>query len=129
MISSVFVMEQNEYQSWLAGANAMQPVEAGAKLFVEYDCMNCHGTGQRFRCPTLGGLYGTYVALSDGSKVLVDESYIRNSVLDPNAKIADGFRATMPTIKRQLTQEQISSLIAYIKSISPGPMEAETRGK
>ena len=129
MIGSVFVMEQNEYQAWLAGANDMQPVEAGAKLFVEYDCMNCHGTGQRFRCPTLGGLYGTYVALSDGSNVLFDENYVRESVLDPNAKIAAGFPAAMPTFKGQLTEEQISYLIAYIKSLSPGTTVAETRGK
>jgi cytochrome c oxidase subunit II len=129
MIGSVFVMEENEYQAWLAGANDMQPVEAGAKLFVEYDCMNCHGTGQRLRCPTLGGLYGTYVQLSDGSKALFDESYIRESILYPNAKIAAGFPAAMPTFKGQLNEEQISDLIAYIKSLSPGAPLPEARAK
>ncbi len=118
MIGSVYVMKRNEYQDWLAGTNDMQPLEAGSKLFTEYDCINCHGTGQRLRCPTLGGLYGTYVKLEDGSSVLFDEDYIRESIIYPNAKIAEGFPAAMPSFKGQLSEEQILDLIAYIKSLS-----------
>src|SRR5579884_2251631 len=97
MIGSVYVMQRNEYQQWLAGADDMKPVEAGEKLFVKYDCMNCHGTGQRLRCPTLGGLYGTYVQLEDGRRVLFDEDYIRESIIYPGAKIAAGFPNAMPS--------------------------------
>jgi cytochrome c oxidase subunit II len=133
MIGQVIVMEEHDYEAWLSGVDNSRPVESGAKLFVEYDCINCHGTGQRLRCPTLGGLYGTYVKLEGGRSVLFDEDYIRESILEPNAKIAAGFPAAMPTFKGQLNEEQIFDLIAYIKSLSPGykPNETteQTRGK
>ena len=98
----------------------MQPVEAGAKLFVEYDCISCHGTGQRARAPALGGLYGTYVQLADGRQVLFDEDYIRAQLLDPAAWRVAGFAPDMPLFKGQLTEEQIIDLIAYIKSLTAG---------
>ena len=120
MIGRIIVMPESEYQAWLAGENGTQPVEAGAKLFVEYDCISCHGTGQRARAPALGGLYGTHVQLEDGRRVLFDENYIRAQLLDPAAwRVAD-FAPDMPLFKGQLTEEQIIDLIAYIKSLTPG---------
>ncbi len=127
MIGSVVVMEESEYQSWLAGANDMRPVEAGAKLFVEYDCINCHGTGRRARAPTLGGLYGTNVLLADGRRVLFDEVYIRDKLLDPGSKRVAGFAPDMPVFKGQLTEEQIIDLIAYVKSLTSGTTLSEAR--
>ena len=126
MIGSVFVMRRDEYQAWLAGANDMQPEEAGAKLFVEYDCINCHGTGRRARAPALGGLYGTYVLLADGRRVLFDEEYIRSQLMDPGSWRVAGFNPDMPLFKGQLTEEQIIDLIVYVKSLTPTP---ETRQK
>jgi cytochrome c oxidase subunit 2 len=120
MIGSVFVMAQNEYQAWLAGANDPQPVEAGAKLFVEYDCISCHGTGVRARAPTLGGLFGTYAELADGRRVLFDEQYVRNQLMDPASWRVAGFAEDMPIFKGQLTEEQIIDLIAYVKSLTSG---------
>ncbi len=122
MIGSVSVMRVDEYQAWLAGANDMQPEEAGAKLFVAYDCINCHGTGQQKRAPTLGGLYGTYVLLADGRRVLFDEEYIRSQLMDPGSWRVAGFEADMPLFKGQLTEEQIIDLIAYVKSLTPGAL-------
>jgi cytochrome c oxidase subunit 2 len=129
MIGSIVVMEESDYQSWLSGLNDTQPVEAGAKLFVEYDCINCHGTGQRAHAPTLGGLYGTYVELADGRRVLFDEQYIRGKLLDPGAMRVAGFAPVMPVFKGQLTEEQIIDLIAYIKSLTSGTVSAEARQK
>src|SRR5215471_8821810 len=129
MIGSIVVMEESDYQQWLGGLNDTQPVEAGAKLFVEYDCVNCHGTGLRARAPTLGGLYGTYVQLADGRRVLFDEQYIRGKLLDPGAMRVAGFAPDMPVFKGQLTEEQIIDLIAYIKSLTSGTVSAEARQK
>jgi cytochrome c oxidase subunit 2 len=108
-----------------AGANDMQPVEAGAKTFVEYDCVSCHGTGQRARAPTLGGLYGTYVLLTDGTRVLFNEEYIGAQLTDPASRRVAGFAPDMPLFKGQLTEEQIIDLIAYVKSLTQGA--AQTR--
>ena len=76
-------------------------------------------SGRRQRCPTLGGLYGTEVLLTNGQRVLFDEAYIRESILNPKAKVAAGFEPIMPTFRGQVTEEQILALIAYIKSLSP----------
>jgi cytochrome c oxidase subunit 2 len=119
MIGRVVVMEDMDYQNWLGGATDESPVEAGRKLFVQYDCTSCHDSGRRQRCPTLGNLYGTQVSLNDGRKVLFDETYIRESILYPNAKIVAGYQPIMPTFRGQVTEEQILALIAYIKSLSP----------
>jgi|SRR6059036_1329710 len=119
MIGRVVVMADMEYQTWLGGYTAETPVEAGEKLFVQFDCANCHESGRRQRCPTLGGLYGTEVLLTNGQRVLFDEAYIRESILNPKAKVAAGFEPIMPTFRGQVTEEQILALIAYIKSLSP----------
>jgi cytochrome c oxidase subunit II len=123
MIGHIYVMEESEYEAWLAGSEDIRPVEAGAKLFVQYDCLNCHGTGLRARGPTLGGLYGNEVLLTDGRRVPFDEDYIREKLLDPGAKRVAGFNPDMPTFKGQLTEEQIIDLIAYIKSLTGGNRE------
>jgi cytochrome c oxidase subunit II len=127
MIGSVVVMGASQYQAWLAGADDMQPEEAGAKIFVEYDCISCHGTGKRARGPTLGGLYGTYVLLTDGTRVLFDEDYIRGQLMDPAARRVAGFAPDMPLFKGQITEEQIIDLIAYVKSLTPGATSAGMR--
>ena len=128
MIGRVIVMENTDYQKWLAGAaegpDQLTLAGRGEQLFVEYDCAACHATGSRQRCPTLGGLYGTQVPLENGQTILFDETYIRESIMDPNAKVARGYPALMPTFQGQLTEEQILALIAYIKSLGPTPERA-----
>jgi len=129
MIGRVVVMEDMEYQTWLGGYTAETPVEAGQKLFVDLDCASCHESGRRQRCPTLGGLYGTQVRLADGRTVLFDENYIRESILDPKAKVVAGYQPVMPTFRGQVTEEQILALIAYIKSLSPNAAVPERSTK
>jgi cytochrome c oxidase subunit 2 len=119
MIGRVVVMEDLDYQTWLGGYTDETPVQAGEKLFTQFDCANCHESGRRQRCPTLGGLFGTQVSLSGGGSALFDEAYIRESILYPRAKVAAGYEAVMPTYLGQITEEQILALTAYIKSLSP----------
>jgi len=127
MIGRVVVMEDMDYQNWLGGYTAESPVQAGEKLFTEFDCVSCHGSGRRQRCPPLGHLYGNEVLLSDGRKVLADEGYIRESILYPRAKIVAGYPPVMPTFLGQLSEEQIIALIAYIKSLSPNTNVTERK--
>ncbi len=119
MIGRVVVMEPENFEKWLGGVTDESPVETGAKLFSNFNCVNCHATGARQRCPQLGGLYGTAVELEGGRKVKFDEEYIRESILNPNAKVAKGYPAVMPTYRGQISEEQILDLIAYIRSLTP----------
>jgi cytochrome c oxidase subunit 2 len=113
----VIVMEPTDYEQWLSGGiRGGTMVEAGAKLYDQLACITCHGTGKG---PPLVDVYGKPVKLTDGSTVIADDSYLRESVLYPSAKIVQGYRPIMPTFKGQVTEEQLLQLIAYIRSLSP----------
>jgi cytochrome c oxidase subunit II len=119
MIGRVVVMEPDAFQKWLGGVTEEPPALTGSKLFSDFNCVNCHATGARQRSPQLGSLYGTEIELEDGSKVKFDETYIRESIVNPNAKIVKGYPAVMPTYRGQISEEQILDLIAYIRSLTP----------
>jgi cytochrome c oxidase subunit II len=120
MIGRIVVMEDIEYQQWLGGSTEQTPVEAGRNLFIQFDCVSCHESGVRQRGPTLGNLYGKQEELENGQTILVDDTYIRESIINPGARIVRGFPNVMPSFRGQLTEEQILALIAYIKSLSTG---------
>jgi cytochrome c oxidase subunit 2 len=118
MIGWIDVMEPSEYQSWLAGGAAEGSLaSSGEKLFQQLACITCHRSDAQGRGPVLEGLFGKQVQLQDGSKVIADESYIRESILNPRAKVVAGFQPIMPTFQGQVSEEQVLQLIAYIKSI------------
>src|SRR5712672_3876271 len=126
----VTVMEPMDYSAWLSGSSdaSANPVAGGEKLFVEKACNTCHlpdGTG---RAPSLNGLYGAKVLLADGSTVTADDAYLRESVLNPQAKIVAGYQPLMPTFQGQMTEEQILNLTAYIKSLQSQPVPAKGSG-
>jgi cytochrome c oxidase subunit 2 len=113
----VIVMNPTDYEQWLSGGiRGESMAQAGAKLYDQLACITCHGTGKG---PPLSGLYGRPVKLSDGSTVVADEAYLRESILYPSAKIVAGYPPIMPTFKGQATEEQLLQLISYIKSLSP----------
>ena len=126
----VTVMDPSDYAAWLSGSTGedVNPVVAGEKLFVEKACATCHlgnGTG---RAPSLNGVYDGTVRLADGSTVTADDAYIRESILNPPAKIVAGYQPLMPAFQGQLTEEQILSLTAYIKSLQSQPVPATGAG-
>jgi cytochrome c oxidase subunit 2 len=119
MIGWVTAMEPAEYQAWLSGGSGGGTMaQAGAKLFTDLTCNTCHlDTGQG-RGPALKGLHGKKVLLATGQSVTADDAYIRESILNPQAKLVAGFQPLMPTFQGLVTEEQLLQLIAYIKSLS-----------
>jgi cytochrome c oxidase subunit 2 len=126
----VTVMEPSEYAAWLSGSTGedVNPVVAGEKLFAEKACNTCHLSNGTGRAPSLNGVYGGSVHLADGSNVTADDAYIRESILVPSAKIVAGYQPLMPAFQGQLTEEQIMSLTAYIKSLQSQPVPATGAG-
>lgn len=116
----VYVMEQQEFDNWLSGNTSNQtPVEAGRDLFeAKLGCASCHAAGSGQRGPNLTGVFGTDQRLTNGQTVRADEEYIRNSILNPQSQIVEGYQPIMPTFKGQVTEEQLVALVAYIKSLS-----------
>jgi len=127
----VHVMEPAAYQQWLAGgAGAESAASQGQKLFQERGCASCHQVeagGSQGRGPTLFGLFGRARQI-EGGQVTADESYIRESILNPQAKTAVGFQNIMPTFTGQLSEEQILQLVAYIRSLQPEGQDAAGAG-
>ncbi|MGB7923711.1 MAG: cytochrome c oxidase subunit II [Pyrinomonadaceae bacterium] len=118
----VVVMEPTEYDDWLSGgANQQSPVAAGQQLFQTLGCATCHSeTGEGGRGAPLAGILGKPVELTNGQTVTADDAYIRESILNPQAKIVSGYGPIMPTFQGQVSEEQLLQLVTYIKSLSPG---------
>jgi cytochrome c oxidase subunit 2 len=123
MLAKVIVHPPGEFEKWLANASnfmaTLSPVEAGERLFRTRGCAQCHSVeGKAIVGPPLNTVFGSEVVLRGGGRVLADENYIRESVLDPQAKIVAGYDPVMPTYKGRLKDDEISALIAYLKSLA-----------
>ena len=119
MIGWVYVMEPTEYQAWLSGGSGEGSLASrGDKLFQDLACTNCHKADGSGRGPTLEDLFGKTIELEGGTKVTVDEAYLRESILSPQAKIARGYQPIMPTFQGLVTEDQLLQLIEYIKSLN-----------
>ena len=122
MIGEVFVMEPRDYQAWMtSGAPSGSLAQSGQTLFQQLGCNTCHNMDVQGRGPNLTGVFGHPVQLDDGRVVTADENYIRESILQPAAKVVSGFKPIMPSWQGQVNEEQLNELVAYIKSLSPAP--------
>src|SRR5580700_6523528 len=120
MVGWIYVMEPQDYQAWLSGGATGSLASSGEKLFQNFACANCHHlSGAPGRGPDLRNLFGAQVELADGAHVQFDEDYIRESILNPSAKIAKGYQPIMPTFQGLVTEENVLQLIEYIKSLTP----------
>ena len=119
MLADVVVQTQQEFNEWLqsgGGAEDLPPVEYGALLYEQQVCNTCHSIdGSRKVGPTFQGLYGKEHAMADGSTVVADEDYLRESILQPGAKIVEGYQNVIPASYTGLNEQQLSALIAFIK--------------
>ncbi len=116
----VTVMEPAEFEAWLAGGPVEGSLaEAGERLFQQLACNNCHASSGKGRGPSLVGLYGSTVRLQGGQTVVADDDYLRESILNPRAKIVAGYGPDMPVFQGLVSEEQVLQLIAYIKSLAP----------
>ncbi|MGV8944928.1 MAG: c-type cytochrome [Lutibacter sp.] len=98
----------------------LSPVENGTKVAKDLGCIACHSTdGKVVIGPSWKGLYGTTILLVGGKNVVVDDDYLRRSILQPNEEIVDGFqKGLMPSYEGVISNEDLSDLIEYIKSLN-----------
>lgn len=135
MLAKVKVLEPEEYAQWQAewgqaqvaaatgGKKGATPLvnmaEKGRQVFAQKGCVACHAVekGKVLVGPSLFGIFGKQEILADGSKVAVDENYLRESLMDPQLKLVRGFPPLMPTFRGVLTDEEVNALVAYMKSL------------
>src|SRR6266550_4671817 len=121
----VVVMEPTDFDNWLSGnLNQQSASSAGQQLYQALGCVSCHGANaEGGRGPALQGLFNSQMPLNNGQVVKADENYIRESILNPQAKIVAGFGPIMPSFQGQVSEEQLMQLVAYIKSLSANKSE------
>jgi len=130
MIGEVVVMEPAAYEAWLAGGSGEGSLASnGQKLFQELGCATCHRSDTQGRGPNLVGVFGKQVLLEDGRTVGADETYVRESILNPAAKIVSGFKPIMPTFEGQVSEEGLVALVAYIKTLKSAPQGAQQQNE
>jgi cytochrome c oxidase subunit 2 len=120
MIGQVIVMTPQDYEAWLAGGRSTgTAAENGERLFADLACATCHKTDSSGRGPSLGGVFGSRVALNDGRTVVADENYLRESIMNSQAKVVQGYQGIMPPFQGMVTEENLIQLIAYLKTLKP----------
>ena len=120
MVGRIIVMEPLAYATWVGGGGTGGSTDAaGGKLFQTLGCASCHLPNDTGRGPSLVGLMGKTVALQNGRAVTADENYVRESILEPHAKIVRGYQPIMPVFKGSLSEEGVLQIISYIKSLTP----------
>ena len=120
MIGQVIVMEQSDYQNWLALQADRSLALEGAKLFKKLQCITCHTGTVEAKAPLLEGIYMKNVTLTDGNVVRADDNYIRESIIQPAAKVVAGYKPIMPTYQDLITEGELIKVLAYLKSYKPG---------
>lgn len=122
MVTAVVVHKPGGYEKWLESREKelMQkpPAELGALLYAKQGCTTCHSVdGTPLVGPSLKALWGKDEAMTGGATVKVDENYLRESILDPQAKIVQGYQPAMPTYKGKLSDQELTGLIEFIKTL------------
>ena len=126
MVGTLTVMPQKDYDEWARGRSEGSLALEGRKLFLKLQCVSFHSNDSGARAPVLEGIFGSRIPLQGGRTIQVDEAYIRESILNPRAKVHEGWNPIMPTFKGLVSEEDLWKVITYIKTLQPGQTPKRT---
>ncbi|SER14833.1 cytochrome c oxidase subunit 2 [Faunimonas pinastri] len=119
MTGKIVVMTPEDYSRWLDTSPASEDLVAqGRDIFTRLGCAGCHDARAAVRAPDLKGVFGQPVPLADGTVVQADETYLRDSILQPRKQIVAGFDPVMPSFAGRLSDAELETVIAYLKSLA-----------
>ena len=119
MLGKIVALDPAQFQRWLRASHPERTMAArGATLFRQFGCSGCHGANAAVHAPSLESIFGRPVPLSDGTTVIADERYLRDSILLPAKEIAAGYAPIMPSFAGQVSEADLLDLIAYTKSLA-----------
>jgi cytochrome c oxidase subunit 2 len=120
MIGWIVVQQPEEFEAWLGGGvRDLSPARAGERLFTNLGCITCHNPESKGRGPSLQGVFGSTIRLKGGGSATANEAYLRESILDPQARVVDGYDPVMPTFRGLVGEEGLMQIIEYLKTIGP----------
>ncbi len=118
MVGEVTVMTPADYKKWLEQSNSGQSLaQNGERLYASMGCNSCHNGTAAARGPSLAGVYGSKLTLTDGRQILVDDAYLRNAILNPSEHVTAGFAPIMPTYQGQISEDGLIDLVEFIKNM------------
>ena len=136
MVGKVHVMSQGDHEKWKEGTmrtkSGNNPVDGsmaweGRKLFLKLQCNACHNPNENARAPRLEDMFGKIRPIQGGGLQKFDEEYIKQSIRNPMAKIAEGWKPIMPAYPvSQVDEIELRNLVAYIKSLKLGDLPSRT---
>src|SRR5271170_4451871 len=119
MIGWVTAMRPEDYQAWTAGSTSGASLaQNGERLYASLGCNACHSGSAAARGPNLAGVYGAKLQLTNGGSVIVDDAFLRDTILNPSMHTTSGFAPIMPTYQGQISEEGLIDLVEYIKKLN-----------
>jgi len=129
MIGAVTVMTPEDYQKWTEeSTSGMSLAQDGERLFASMGCNQCHNGSPAARGPSLAGVYGQKLQLSNGSEVLVNDAYLRDAILNPSQHVTAGYAPIMPTYQGQISEDGLIDLVEFIKQQNTNYRVQQTLG-
>jgi cytochrome c oxidase subunit II len=123
MLGLVEVIDEQEFNDWVIGDSSgpkeLSLADRGKQIYAQRACIGCHSLdGSKMTGPTWKGIYGAKREFADGTSGTADEDYLKESILEPNAKIVKGYAPNqMPSYQGQLDDEDITAVIEFIKTL------------
>lgn len=132
MMVQLRVVSEAEYERWINDSSdefrksLVSPVDLGKTLYTQKGCNACHSIdGTRIVGPTWLDLYGSKIKMTNGTEVEADANYIKESILEPAKLIHDTFPPVMPSFAGQLSEDEISGIIAFIRTLTKENLEKQ----
>jgi cytochrome c oxidase subunit 2 len=109
-------MTPEDYQKWTEeSTSGTSLAQNGERLFASMGCNQCHNGTAAARGPSLAGVYGSKLQLTNGSAVLVNDAYLRDAILNPSEHVTAGYAPIMPTYQGQISEDGLIDLVEFIK--------------
>jgi cytochrome c oxidase subunit 2 len=118
MIGTITVLSPEDYKKWTEeSTSGMSLAQNGERMFASMGCNACHSGNAAARGPSLAGVFGSKLQLTNGSQVLVNEAYLRDAILNPSQHVTAGYAPIMPTYQGQVSEDGLIDLVEYLKTL------------
>src|SRR3954451_2506196 len=119
MIGDIVVLRPDDYKKWLGESTSGMPLaQTGERLFASLSCNACHNGRGGARGPSLAQIFGSQVALSNGTTATADEAFLREAILNPSNHVPQGYAPIMPTYQGQISEDGVIALVEFIKNLN-----------
>ena len=118
MIGTITALSPADYKKWTEeSTSGMSLAQNGERLFASMGCNACHSGNAAARGPSLAGVYGSTLQLTNGAQALVNDAYLRDAILNPSQHVTAGYSPIMPTYQGQISEDGLIDLVEYLKNL------------